>query len=88
MDPKKVSVILAWPVPQDVTALRSFLGLSGFYRRFIEFYSLIATPMTDLLQEQVPYVWMPVQQDSFDTLKPAVSTAPVLKIVDPENLLS
>ena len=51
MDPKKVSVILAWPVPQDVTALRSFLGLSGFYCRFIEFYSLIATPMTDLLQE-------------------------------------
>ena len=60
MDPKKVSVILAWPVPQDVTALRSFLGLSGFYRRFIEFYSLIATLMIDLLQEQVPYVWMPV----------------------------
>ena len=51
MDPKKVVVILAWPVPQNVSQLRSFLGLSGFYRKFIEYYSFIAAPMNDLLQE-------------------------------------
>ena len=46
MDPKKVAMILAWPAPHNVTALRSFLGLSGFYRKFIELYSYIATLMT------------------------------------------
>ena len=85
MDPKKVAVILAWPMPQNVSQLRSFLGLSSFYRKFIEYYSFIVAPMIDLLQEQVLYIWTPVQQDSFDSLKQAVSTAPVLKIVDPEK---
>ena len=85
MDPKKVAVILAWPMPHNVSQLRSFLGLSSFYRKFIEYYSFIAAPMTDLLQEQVLYIWTPVQQDSFDSLKQAVSTARVLKIVDPEK---
>ena len=51
MDPKKVAVILAWPVPQNVSELRSFLGLSCFYHKFIKYYSFIAAPMTDLLQE-------------------------------------
>ena len=85
MDPKKVAVILAWPVPQNVYQLRSFLGLSGFYRKFIEYYSFIAAPMTDLLQEHVLYIWTLVQQDSFDSLKQVVSTAPILKILDPEK---
>lgn len=51
MDPNKFSVILAWPMLENIPALRSFLGLSGYYHRFIEFYSLIATPMIDLSQE-------------------------------------
>ena len=82
MDPKKVSVILAWPVPENITALRSFLGLSGFYRRFIGRYSQIAAPLTDLLQDKVPYVWTSLQQQSFEALKQAVSTAPILKVVN------
>ena len=51
MDPKKVAVILAWLVPQNVSQLQFFLGLLGFYHKFIEYYSYIATPMTDLLQD-------------------------------------
>ena len=85
MDPKKVSAILAWPVPENITALRSFLGLSGLYRQFIGRYSQIAAPLTDLLQDKVPYVWTSLQQQNFEAVKQAISTASILKEVKLEK---
>ena len=70
---------------KNITALRSFLGLSGFYRRFIGRYSQIAAPLIDLLQDKVPYIWTSLQQQSFEALKQAVSTAPILKVVNLEK---
>ena len=87
MDPKKVTMILSWVIPQNETALHSFLDLSGFYRIFIYLYSYITAPMTNLLQDLVPYTWTSIQQESFEAMKQAVSSAPVLKKVDPETTI-
>ena len=85
MDPKKVLAILAWPVPKNVTCLQSFLGLNGFYHRFIERSSQVAAPLTDLLQDKVPYVWTSSQQESFEALKHAIFYCACLKGYSPKK---
>ena len=55
--PEKVKTIVEWPTPKSVKDVRSFLGLAGFYRRFIKNFSLKARPMTDLTKEGVPWKW-------------------------------
>ena len=57
VDPAKVQAVVEWRSPTTVTEVRSFLGLAGYYRRFIENFSRIAQPMTRLLQDDVPFVW-------------------------------
>ena len=57
MDPKKVSDVLSWNPPQDVGEVRSFLGMAGYYWRFIEGFSKIAKPMTSLLEKNAKFVW-------------------------------
>jgi hypothetical protein len=61
-DPKKIQVVAAWPVPTDLKQLRGFLGLSGYYRRFIKNYGALSRPLTDLLKKGVPFVWTPQHQ--------------------------
>ena len=61
-DPKKVQVVREWPVPEDVGQLRSFLGMVGYYRRFIPQFSKVAYPLTKLLKKNQPYVWAEAQQ--------------------------
>ena len=56
MDPKKVSDVLSWNPPQDVSEVRSFLGVAGYYWRFIEGFSKIAKPMTSLLEKNAKFV--------------------------------
>ena len=81
-DPKKVAMIVAWPVPADLTALRSFLGLAMFYRKYVWKYSHIATPLTDMTQKNKFGEWIELQQASFDKLKQAIAECVTLKIVD------
>lgn len=79
----KISAIHDWPAPTTVKELRSFLGLANYYRRFIEHFSHIAAPMTELLRKDQNYDWGPAQQQAFDTLKERLTTAPLLLLPDP-----
>ena len=78
VDPSKVQDVLDWKQPQNVHEIRSFLGLAGYYRRFIENFSKIAKPMTELLKNGVKFEWSPACEEAFQTLKDRLTTAPVL----------
>lgn len=81
-DPSKISAIQAWPTPTSVKDLRSFLGLSGYYRKFVQHYGIISKPLTNLLRKYVPFVWTAEADQSFLALKQALITAPVLALPD------
>ena len=83
MDPKKIRAISDWPLPKDVADVWSFMGLTGYYRRFIEGFSKIAYPITSLQKKGVKFAWTSRCQKSFDKLKELLTRAPVLKVVDP-----
>ena len=74
--------MLEWETPQTVKEVRSFLGLAGYYRRFIENFSKIAKPLTSLLEKNVAFVWTDERQMAFDELKKRLTTAPVLTLPD------
>ncbi|WVZ84291.1 LOW QUALITY PROTEIN: hypothetical protein U9M48_031341 [Paspalum notatum var. saurae] len=76
--PKKVEDVLNWKQPQTVTEIRSFLGLAGYYRRFIKDFSKIAKPMTALTQKNAKFAWSPKCEEAFGTLKKLLTSAPVL----------
>jgi hypothetical protein len=69
VDPAKVKKIVVWSIPTTDTGVRSFLGLAGYYRRFIEGFSKIAKPMTSLLEKRREFKWDEKYQDSFNQLK-------------------
>ena len=78
VDPKKIEVVVEWKPPRNVTEVRSFQGLAGYYRRFVKGFSMTAAPMTRLLQKNVKYEWSEKCQRSFDNLKTFLTEAPVL----------
>jgi hypothetical protein len=83
-DPKKVESIQNWPVPKNIKDLQSFLGLCNYYRCFIQDYSKIAAPMTDLTHKDTPYLWTPSCEDAFQEIKQLMTQAPILIIPDPD----
>jgi hypothetical protein len=78
VDPSKVKDVLNWKAPENVSEIRSFLGMVRYYRRFIEGFSKIAKPMTRLLEKGSKFVWTPECQASFEDLKKRLTTAPIL----------
>jgi hypothetical protein len=82
MDSKKVAAILDWKTPKYVRGIKSFIGMPGYYRCFIEGFSNIARPMTTLLAKKVEFKWTLACQESFETLKRKLTTAPVLILPD------
>jgi hypothetical protein len=82
VNPAKVKEIMAWSVPITVTEIWSFLGLAGYYQRFIEGFSKIAKPMTSLLEKGREFKWDEKCQDSFDQLKKKLVSSPVLVVPD------
>ncbi|XP_075486328.1 uncharacterized protein LOC142525931 [Primulina tabacum] len=78
VDPKKVEAITEWPKPKNATDIRSFLGLAGYYRKFVEGFSSIAIPQTKLTQKNSKFVWDEGCQKSFQTLKEKLASTPVL----------
>ena len=82
VDPSKVKDVLEWETPQTVKEVRSFLGLAGYYRRFIENFSKIAKPLTSLLEKNAAFIWTDERQMAFDELKKRLTTVPVLTLPD------
>ncbi|KAD3336800.1 hypothetical protein E3N88_32319 [Mikania micrantha] len=82
LDPAKVETIMKWSPPKSPTELRSFLGLASYYRRFIQDFSKIATPLTKLTKKDVKYEWGPNQEQAFSVLKEKLTQAPVLALPD------
>lgn len=84
MDPSKVSSIIRWPVPKSIKAVRGFLGLTGYYRRFIKDYGKIAQPLTTLLKKETgdKFAWPDGAHNAFEALKTAVTNSPVLVTPD------
>ena len=81
VDKNKIRDMMAWPVPKSVKALRGFLGLSGYYKKFVKNYGLIAKPLTSLLQKD-NFFWNEEAEKAFQELKQALVQTPVLKLPD------
>jgi ribonuclease HI len=82
VDPDKVTAIVDWKIPSTVSEVWSFLGLAGYYRRFIEWFSKIAKPMTSLLEKGKEFKWTGECQESFNQLRSKLMVAPVLIMPD------
>ena len=75
--------VAAFPPPTNLTQLRSWLGMCNYYRRFVNGFAAIAVPLTCLTQKDVSYDWTATQQQAFEDLRAAITTAPVLALPDP-----
>ena len=80
VDPSKIEAVVNWARPKKVTEIRSFLGLAGYYRRFVQGFSSIASPLTKLTRKNAPYVWTDQCEESFQELKKRLTTAPALTL--------
>ncbi|GJU89085.1 ty3-gypsy retrotransposon protein [Tanacetum coccineum] len=85
MDPKKISAVVDWPIPTNQRQVRGFLGLAGYYRRFIKDYATIAAPLSSLLQKK-GFKWGELEKQAFDDLKTRLSDAPVLGLPNFEEM--
>ncbi|XP_075479367.1 uncharacterized protein LOC142520248 [Primulina tabacum] len=80
LDPMKIEAIKQWPIPTTVSEVRSFLGLAGYYRRFIANFSKIALPLTNLTSKAVKFEWTNECQHGFQVLKDKLTSTPILAL--------
>ena len=80
VDPNKIEAVINWDRPTNVSEVRSFMGLAGYYSRFVEGFSHIAAPLTQLTRKNVKFKWKEECEKSFQELKQRLVTAPVLTI--------
>nr|GFA99576.1 putative reverse transcriptase domain-containing protein [Tanacetum cinerariifolium] len=80
MDHAKVEAITKWLRPTTVTEVRSFLGLAGYYRRFVEWLSLLALPLTKFMRKGEKFVWNEEREKSFEELKRRLVSSPILTL--------
>ena len=78
VDPEKVEAVMSWKRPKSVFEIRNFLGLVGYYRKFIEDFSRLATPMTRLTRKEVNFEWNDLYEKTFQELKIRLTSAPIL----------
>jgi len=77
-DPDKVIAVKNFPIPRDRNNIKQFLGLIGYYRRFIKDFSKLAKPLTDLLKRDIPFTWTPLQEKAFTILRDELCKEPIL----------
>ena len=80
VDPLKIEAIVNWKSPTNVSEVCGFLGLAGYYRKFVEGFSKIATPLTNLLKKDQKFKWSDTCQHSFEELRQRLTTTPVLAL--------
>ncbi|WP_223677331.1 hypothetical protein, partial [Escherichia coli] len=85
VDTQKIEAMQNWPRPISLANIRSFLGLAGYYRRFVEGFSFISFPLTKLTQKTLKFQWFEACEKNFQELKKRLTTAPVLTL--PEGTL-
>nr|XP_027120498.1 uncharacterized protein LOC113737468 [Coffea arabica] len=85
VDLVKVEAIAKWKQPENPTEIRSFLGLAGYYRRFIKDFSRIAEPLMNLTKKQEKYIWDAKYETSFQEFKKRLTMAPVLALPNENN---
>ncbi|HEV7235587.1 MAG TPA: reverse transcriptase family protein, partial [Ktedonobacteraceae bacterium] len=84
-DPEKTAVVCDWKAPTTVRGVQSFLGFCNFYRRFIQDYSRVAKPLSNLTKGDIPFVWDASCKRAFEELKKRLTEAPILAHYDPEK---
>jgi len=82
VDPLKVEAIQNWQTPKNATEVRSFLGLAGYYQRFIKDFAKVAVPLTRLTKKNLVFGWEEESARSFESLKRLLTSAPMLVIAD------
>jgi hypothetical protein len=88
VDPSKIQDVMSWNTPTSVSDICSFLGLAGYYRRFIERFSKISKPMTGLLGKDKKFEWSTKCEANFQELKKGLTTTPILVMPDMEKPFS
>ena len=82
VDTKKVEAVMSWERPKSVFEIRSFLGLAGYYKRFIEDLSQLAAPMTRLTRNEVKFEWNDLCERALQQLKMRLTSAPILIVLE------
>jgi hypothetical protein len=85
VEPKNIEAIRGWPTPMNVSEVGSFMGLAGYYKRFIVGFSKITHPITSLEKKRIKFEWTTECEENFNLLKELLTSAPILKIVDPNE---